>query len=161
PPRARGSPGAGAFRQCEGVRQMSGCSRGWAAAAALVCVALVGGVRAADIQTRDFTVHVAGKPAGQVHMTIHKQDDGTLVLRCNTDTHVDMLIGKYKFVFRGQEEWKNYRLVKFASTADDNGKQFIVTGQAGAKGVLVKVNNVEKLVKPEVWLTTYWMLPDP
>ena len=25
----------------------------------------------------------------------------------------------------------------------------------------VKVNNVERMVKPEVWLSSYWSLPDP
>src|SRR5262245_62816726 len=141
---------------------MSGCPRGRRWAAALVLIALCGApARAADPQTREYAVFVAGKPVGEVHMTIKRQEDGTFTVNCDTDIHVNMLIGKYKYVFRGQEEWKGGRLVKFASNTDDNGKRFIVSGAAEAKGVRVKVNNAEKMVKSEVWLTTYWMLPDP
>lgn len=141
---------------------MSGCTRGWPCALALLLAA--GGAapaRGVESETRDFAVTVAGKAAGQVHMTIHRHDDGTLTFRCNTDIHVSVRASKYKFVFRGQEEWKGRRLVKFATTTDDNGKQYIVSGAAEDAGVRVKVNNAEKVVKPELWLTTYWMLPDP
>jgi hypothetical protein len=141
---------------------MSGCPRAWLCAAALALSALTApAARAADAETRDFAVFVSGKPVGEVHLTIKRQDDGTTTVSCDTDIYVDLLLGKYKFVFRGQEEWKNRRLVKFGSSTDDNGKQFIVTGRAEAAGVRVKANNVEKVVKPEVWLTTYWSLPDP
>jgi len=141
---------------------MSGCPRGGLCAAALILFALgAPAARAADAETRDFSVSVAGKPVGEVHLTIKPRDDGTITVNCDTDIYVNMLIGKYKFVFRGQEEWKNRRLVKFASNTDDNGKQFIVSGKAEPAGVRVKVNNAEKLVKSEVWLTTYWCLPDP
>lgn len=141
---------------------MSGCTRGWLSAAALVLSGLAApAARAADAETRDFAVFVSGKPVGEVHLTIKAQADGTTTVSCDTDIHVNLLIGKYKFVFRGQEEWKGRRLVKFASNSDDNGKQFIASGRAEAGGVRVKANNVEKLVKPEVWLTTYWSLPDP
>jgi hypothetical protein len=141
---------------------MSGCTRGGLCAAALILFGVgAPAARAADAETRDFAVSVAGKPVGEVHLTIKPRDDGTTTVNCDTDIYVNMLIGKYKFVFRGQEEWKGRRLVKFASNTDDNGKQFIVSGKAEAGGVRVKANNVEKLVKPEVWLTTYWSLPDP
>lgn len=141
---------------------MSGCTWARPCAVALVLVALWSGcVRGADPQTRDFAVFVGGKSVGEVHMTIKRQKDGTLTVNCDTDIHVNMPLGKYKFVFRGQEVWKDRRLVKFSTHTDDNGKQYFVSGAAEAKGVRVKVNNTEKLVKPEVWLTTYWMLPDP
>jgi hypothetical protein len=131
-------------------------------AAALVLLACLScAVRAADIETRDFTVTVSGKPAGEVNMTIHRRDDGTIWMRCNTDIKVKTLLGEYKFIYRGLEIWKDHRLVKFDSNTDDNGKRYIVSAAAEAGGVRIKVNNVERIVKPHVWLTSYWSLPDP
>ena len=68
---------------------MIGCTRnvarrGWIAAALLV-MAVAGSARAADVETRDFTVLISGKPSGEVHMTIHSQEDASVVMRCDTD----------------------------------------------------------------------------
>jgi len=127
----------------------------------LVALGVPGVGRAADIETRDFNVAVDGKPAGEVHMTIHRQDNGTIQVRCDTDINVNFVIGKYKFVYRGHETWKDNRLVRLDSNTDDNGKRFIVTAVAEATGLRVRVNNVERMAQPEVWLTSYWCLPDP
>src|SRR5689334_13342041 len=37
-------------------------------------------VRAAEVETRDFSVSVDGKHAGDAHMTIYRQEDGTLTM---------------------------------------------------------------------------------
>ncbi len=116
---------------------------------------------AAEIETRDFAVLVAGKPAGEVHMTIHRQDNGLIEMRCDTDIKVHQLIGNYKYIYRGREVWKDHRLVRLDSNTDDNGKRFLVSAVAEADGLHVKVNNVEKMAKADVWLTSYWCLPDP
>src|SRR5262249_18104981 len=147
-----------------GDMAMSGRSRRGGARVALVMalLALAGSTaRAADIETRDFSVHVAGKPAGEVHMTIHKQDDGSIAMRCDTDIQVNQVVGKYKFIYRGLEVWKDRRLTKFDSSTDDNGKRYIVSAVSDPAGVRVKVNTVERTAKAEVWLTSYWTLPDP
>jgi len=147
---------------------MSGSSRGRGPASAcrwVFVLALVAGAnrtaRAADIETRDFAVTVAGKPAGEVHMTIHKHDDGKIVVGCDTDINVKMVIGSYKFVYRGQEVWQDNRLQRLTSNTDDNGKRYIVSAVREDKGVRFRVNNTkETVVKHEVWLTSYWALPD-
>jgi hypothetical protein len=133
----------------------------WWLAAALALLAPLSSARAADIETRDFTVTVSGKPAGEVHMTIHRRDDGQIWMSCDTDIKVKTVLGEYKFIYRGLEIWKNHRLVKFNSQTDDNGKRYLVTAQAEQGGVRVTVNNVPRLVKHHVWLTSYWSLPDP
>jgi hypothetical protein len=120
-----------------------------------------GAARAADIETRDFTVTVDGKRAGDVHMTIHRQDDGHVQMRCDTDIKVTKLLVTHKYSYRGVEVWKDGRLVRFDSSTDDNGKRYVVSAVAEAGGVRVRVNNVERMVKPEVWLTSYWSLPAP
>jgi hypothetical protein len=127
---------------------------------ALALVLAAGPSRAADIETRDFSVVVAGKPAGEVHMTIHRQDNGSIVMRCDTDIKVNLVVN-YKFIYRGLEVWKDHRLVRFDSNTDDNGKRYIVSAVAEKDKLKVKVNNVERVVRGDVWLTSYWSLPAP
>ena len=56
---------------------------------------------------------------------------------------------------------KDGKLIKLDSNTDDNGKRFIVSAVAEAAGLRVRVNNVERMARPDVWLTSYWTLPDP
>jgi hypothetical protein len=127
--------------------------------AGLALLALAAPGRAAEIETRDFTVLVGGKPLGEAHMTIHKQDSGQIQMRCDTDVNVTGLVIKYKYVYRGQETWKDGKLVRFESTTDDNGTRYVVSAAAEGKSVRVKVNNAERLVSGDVWLSSYWSLP--
>ena len=144
---------------------MMGCIRNVArrswVAAVLVMLAVAGSARAADVETRDFTVLISGKPSGEVHMTIHRQEDASIVMRCDTDIKVSFGLITYKFVYRGLEVWKDRRLVRLDSTTDDNGKRFMVSGAAKGANFDMKVNNVEKQVRGDVWVTSYWTLPDP
>jgi hypothetical protein len=116
--------------------------------------------RAGDIETRDFNVHVDHKPAGEAHMTINRQDDGTTTMSCDTDVLVRYLLIKYKYSYRGQEIWKDGRLQRFESNCDDDGKRYAITAIAEGAGVRVRVNRQERVVRPEVWLSSYWALPD-
>ncbi|MFM7148329.1 MAG: DUF6134 family protein [Gemmataceae bacterium] len=116
---------------------------------------------AADIETRDYTVQVSGKVGGEVHMTIHRQDNGMILMRCDTDIQVPLILTSYKFVYRGLELWKDHRLVRYDSNTDDNGKRYIISAVAETQGIRLKVNNAERIVRPEIWLTSYWRLPDP
>ncbi len=131
----------------------------WATLALLA--ALSSSARAADIETRDFSVTVGGKPSGEVHMTIHRQDNGAIWMRCDTDIKVKIGLLTYKYVYRGLEVWQNQRLVRLDSNTDDNGKRYIVSAVADAGIVRVKVNNDPRVAKAEIWLSSYWSLPDP
>jgi hypothetical protein len=143
---------------------MIGCirnvaQRGWFVVALVVMVG--GSARAADVETRDFTVLISGKPSGEVHMTIHRQEDGSVVMRCDTDIKVAFGILHYKYVYRGLEVWKDRRLIRLDSNTDDNGKRFVVSAVPDGANLKMKVNNVEKQVRGDVWVTSYWTLPDP
>jgi hypothetical protein len=116
--------------------------------------------RAADIETRDFAVFVSGKAAGEVHMTIHKQDASTTAVRTDTDIKVTQGLITYKYSFRGMEVWKDRRLVRLESSTDDNAKRFSVSATLDETGLKVKVNGVESSTKAEAWSSTYWTLPD-
>jgi hypothetical protein len=117
--------------------------------------------RAADRETREFTIRVDGKPAGTANITIDKRDDNTTVVYCDSNVTVKVLFKKYVYTCRSREVWKDKRLSEFTSRCNDDGKKFQVSATAKADGVHVDVNGRERTVKPEVWLTSYWSLPDP
>ena len=117
---------------------------------------------AADIETRDFRVTVDGKHGGDAHMTIHRQDDGTVSMQCDTDIVLWYLAGlkKYVYTFRGKEVWKDGRLQRLDSTCNDDGKRYAVSAVVEGAGLRVRVNSQERLARGDVWLTSYWCLPD-
>jgi hypothetical protein len=116
---------------------------------------------AADEETREFTVYVDGKPAGRASMKIQRRDDGTTAMTCDSRVVVRFLFIKYEYTYNGKEIWKDRRLQRFDSTCDDDGKKFVVSAAAEDGGLRIKVNNRERVARPEVWLTSYWCLPDP
>src|SRR5690242_9586873 len=117
--------------------------------------------RAADSETREFSVFVDGKRAGAASMVIARADDGTTTVAADTEVRVTVLgLNAYKYSYRGKETWKDGKLLKFESTCNDDGKRYVVTAAAEADGLRVKVNNQERMVKANVWLTSYWARPD-
>lgn len=130
----------------------------WLLASLMLCSA----TSATDVETREFTVRVDGKPAGDAQMTIHRQDDGTLDMRCDTKITVKIggFIKVYRYSYRGYETWKDGRLLHLRSTCDDDGKHYDVQAEAKQNGLQVSVNDVERMVSPDVWLTSYWQQPD-
>lgn len=116
---------------------------------------------AADVEVRDYTITVDGKRGGEYHMTIQRQDDGTVSMTGQADVKLSFLGGlkTYTYSYRGTEVWKDGKLMNLSSSSNDDGKQFTVTAAAEANGVRVKSNGQERVTKSDVWLTTYWQLP--
>jgi hypothetical protein len=134
-------------------------SRRWLlCAGVLLCAAA--SVRAADSETREFVVRVDNKPAGSANMTIQRQDDGTTQVSCDTKVTVKVLFKTYSYTCQTRETWKDGRLQQLSSACNDDGKQFQVSAAAQADGVHVRVNGREHIARPEVWLSSYWTLPD-
>ena len=128
------------------------------ASAALLLAAVRAG--AADVETRDFSIYVDGKKAGDVHMTINGQDDGSTAVSCDTDVRVGAIITLYKYSYRGRELWKDGRVQRFESKCNDDGKEYAVTATATADGLHVRVNGAEHTAPAEAMLTSYWAQPD-
>ena len=143
---------------------MSGCTRivvrRVVLVVALLALTVGGAARAADVETRDFAVVISNKPSGEVHMTIQRQDDASIVMRCDTDIKVKFGLITYKYVYRGLEVWKDRRLTRLDSSTDDNGKRFTVSAVPDGANLKLTVNNVERQVRGDVWVTSYWTLPD-
>jgi hypothetical protein len=136
-------------------------ARRWLLAA---CVALAPGAArgvAADSETREFNVFVDNKIAGKATMKIERRDDGNIAVACDSSVEVKVLFVTYRYTYTGKELWKDGRLQRLDSSCNDDGKQYVVSAVAEPGGLRVKVNNRERLARPDVWLTSYWGLPDP
>jgi hypothetical protein len=103
---------------------------------------------------------VDGKRAGAAHITIQKAEDGAVTVSCDTDVTVPVLFMTYKYSYRGREVWKDGKLQRFESNCNDDGKRYVVTAAAEDKGIRVKVNNQERIVSHDIWLTSFWSRPD-
>jgi hypothetical protein len=133
--------------------------------ALLVCAALVVGaeaeVRADEVETRDFLLKIDGNPVGQSRMTISRRDNGSISMACQADIKMTTLgITTYRYSYRGTEVWSAGRLVEFQSSTDDDGTKYSVSGTADRGGLRLKVNGNERMVRPDVWVTSYWQLPE-
>lgn len=115
--------------------------------------------RAADPETRDFTVYVDGKPSGTTTMAISRRDDGSVEMACATNVFVKVLLIKYRYTLQSREVWKEGRLQGFTCRADDNGKLWNVSATTDGSALTVQVNNQAHKVRADAWLTSYWNLP--
>jgi hypothetical protein len=135
--------------------------RAWLAAYILLLVAGLSPVRAADTETRDFAITIDKKQAGSYQLTVATQDDGTVTAAAQASVRLNYFIKVYTYSYRGTEVWKNGRLVQLDSTSDDDGKRYTVAVRPDATGLRVQVNGQDRQsVRPDVWLSTYWRLPD-
>jgi Family of unknown function (DUF6134) len=138
-----------------------GSRSGWLIGALLAVLSPAMGYAGPEVETRDFNVFVDGKPAGEVHMTINKQADGSVVMNCDTDIKIRILMIKtYVYSYRGREQWKDGRLQRFDSVCDDDGKRHVITAIADGDKLKVRVNTEERTARADVWLTSYWSMPD-
>jgi hypothetical protein len=113
-------------------------------------------LRAADTESRDYTLLVDGKPSGKANMTIQHQDDGTTTVSCDTNIQVRVLLKTYRYSYQGREIWKDGRLQRLDSQCNDDGQRFQVAALADGDRLRLRVNNQERLARGDVWLTSYW-----
>ena len=147
----------------DGFRIFPSYPRWWATTVLCVSLALLADVataHAADVEARDFSVTVDGKAAGNYHMVIQRRDDGSFVMGAQADVTLKYVVISYNYKYRGTEVWKDGRLLQLDSATDDDGKKYTVNAVAEGNGLRVKANGYERLAKADVWLSTYWKLPD-
>lgn len=128
-------------------------------------ISLLGGSRlmagAAEKETRVFKIKIDGKIAGEYQMEISSPDERTFVVKGLADVATSYyLFIKFHYHYEGTEVWKDGRLVQLTSHTDDDGKLYRLSAQADQDGLVVKVNDQERKIRPDVWTTTYWHLPD-
>jgi hypothetical protein len=117
--------------------------------------------RAADNEVRTFAVTVDGSKSGDYKMTIATRDDGTVTMSGQADVNVKvLLVTAYSYSYHGVEVWKDGRLQRFDSSSTENGKRYAVNAAAAGDKLRVKVNGQDRMTSPDVWVNTYWRLPD-
>ena len=129
-------------------------------AAAIVLVLDLPQAWAADVETRNYTIQVDGKKAGDYRLTIQAQGDGSVAVSAVSDVRVTVLaIPVYTYSYRGREVWKNGRLQHLESTGKEKGKEFNVRVDRDGSSLHVYANGGEQRVRPDVWTTSCWQLP--
>jgi hypothetical protein len=116
--------------------------------------------RAAETEVREFAIFVDHKIAGTYQMSISKEDNGVIVMKGKAGLRVKHLVFTYTYAYEGTETWKDGRLLGLKSQTNDNGKRFKVVAAAESEGLRVTVNDRPRLTRADVWLTSYWRLPD-
>jgi hypothetical protein len=144
-------------------RGFSKNAAGWLALV-LFCIAseLTGAAepRDGEGQTRELKVSVDGKPRGKCTITIQSRDDGADVMHISAALSFNYVVYEYRYSSVGTEVWKDGRLIELENTADFNGTKYVVTAGATKKGLRVTVDGKSSQAQPDVWVTSYWRLPE-
>jgi hypothetical protein len=113
----------------------------------------------ANSETRDFTILVDKKPAGQFRMTITQPDENTQVMAAQARVRVTRWFVTYTYQYNGTETYRDDTLIKLKSNCNDNGQKFKLLASRDEVGLHVKVNRKKCLIRSDVWTTSYWQLP--
>lgn len=116
--------------------------------------------RVVDLETREFKVSVDGTPRGTCTMQIRRRDDGTETLSIKSGLAFNYVVYNYRYSSTGNEVWKDGRLVALENDADFNGKAYRVKAGPADKGLDLTVNGKRSNVSADVWVTSYWQLPE-
>jgi hypothetical protein len=127
-----------------------------------VCCGIAGAAepREFERETREFKVSVDGKGRGKCTIEISRRDDGSDKMHINAALSFNYVVYEYRYSSVGTEVWKDGRLVRLENIADYNGKKYVVKAKGDAKGMRVTVNDKSSLADADVWVTSYWRLPD-
>lgn len=118
----------------------------------------LGLVRGADSEQREFVILVDGKEAGTSTITIVRQDDGSAYMKGRVQVRFQQILFPFQLTLESEEWWKNGKLIGVKTLGNENGKRTEVIASLDAKGLRVRVNGQESLVRPDVWTSSYWFL---
>jgi hypothetical protein len=113
----------------------------------------------AKTEHRTFRVKVEEREAGLYKQTITTYGEGTIDVATQGDVKVKFLGMTFQFAYRGQERWKDGRLIYLASASNDDGKTHTLMVTAEQNGLKIKESGKERLAPPDTWSTSYWTLP--
>ena len=129
--------------------------------AILMLLANLSRVAAAETETRDFSVMIDRSKAGDYQMEINLHEDGSVAVATQANIRVTYWgVPVYSYLYVGMEKWKDGKLKRLESSTNDDGKRFKIHTVTDSTALRISVNGEERAVQPDVWLTTYWRLPD-
>jgi hypothetical protein len=111
-------------------------------------------------ETREFNVSVDGKQRGKCTIEIQSREDGSDTMHINAALNFNYVVYEYRYASAGSEVWKNGRLIELENEADYNGTKYSVKADSTKKGLRVTVNGKTSQAEPDVWVTSYWRLPE-
>jgi hypothetical protein len=110
-------------------------------------------------QTREYTISIDGTPRGS-SKTQFKSSKGVVLLRSESEIKINYLVYRYHYISSGTELWRNGHIASLENAADYNGTHYAVKGSSTARGLALSTNGTVSLVSPEVWDTSYLLLPE-
>lgn len=110
---------------------------------------------------RVFKVMVDTTDAGTYTQTITTYGEGTTDFFGKSDVKFKVLGFTYQQAFRGQERWKEGKLLHLSSASNDNGDPHTLVVNAVGDQMKVQEGGKERLIRSDVWSTSYWTLPSP
>lgn len=108
---------------------------------------------------RVFKVLVDNTEAGTYTQTITTYGEGTTDFFGKSDVKFKVLGFTYQQAFRGQERWKDGKLQHLSSASNDNGTPHTLVVNAVGDQLKVQEGGKERLIRGDVWSTSYWTLP--
>lgn len=109
--------------------------------------------------TREFRVHVDGRPRGTQTMVISRRSDGSETMRGEIEVNMNFVVYRYRYASSGTEVWKDGRLVELANEADYNGDKYVVQASASDQALHYEVNGEAQKAPIDVWAASYWREP--
>jgi len=113
-----------------------------------------------ELETREFKVSVDGKQRGKCTMQIRRRDDGCDAMHVDAGMSFNFVVYEYRYHSAGTEIWKDDRLLELENKSDFNGTKYSVKARASSKGLSATVNGKKSELDPDVWVTSYWQLPE-
>lgn len=108
---------------------------------------------------RVFQIKVENTEAGTYTQTITTYGEGTTDVIGKSDLKLKVLGITYQQAYRGNERWKENKLLHLASASNDNGNTHTLQVSAQGNRLLVKANGKERTANAEAWSSSYWTLP--
>lgn len=108
---------------------------------------------------RVFNILVDDKPSGIYTQTITTYGEGTTDFVGKSDTRVKVLGITFQHAFRGNERWKEGKLLHLASAVNDNGDAHTLQVNLDKGRLIIKTKGAEREGHLEAWTTSYWTLP--
>lgn len=108
---------------------------------------------------RVFKVLVDSSDAGTYTQTITTYGEGTTDFFGKSDVKFKVLGFTYQQAFRGQERWKEGKLLHLSSASNDNGTPHTLVVDADKDQLRVREGGKERMIPGDVWSSSYWTVP--
>ncbi len=108
---------------------------------------------------RVFQIKVDNTEAGTYTQTITTYGEGTTDMVGKSDLKLKVLGITYQQAYRGQERWKDGKLLHLSSASNDNGTTHTLLVNADRGRLQVKEGGKERTANADAWSSSYWTLP--